>query len=238
VRRLTWFLWAIILLVAAGCGSAPRPASPVERPSLMPTPRPGVAYVAIIGDSYTSGSPAGGEGAKGWPLLAAATLQREGVQINPLVGAKRGSGYTKHGTKDSMPFIDQVRQVAGTNDRLVILFGSPKDRYSPAELVTSSVERTLAAAKKAAPKAKLLVIGPAWVAPPDQFPGVLQVRDIVKAQAEAAGATFVDPIDEKWFADHTDMVGVNGDYPDDAGHVLMADKIAPLIAQQLQAAQP
>jgi lysophospholipase L1-like esterase len=236
VRRLAAMLVAIVMLVV-GCGGSSPTQAPAELPNLKPTPQPGVSYVAIVGDSYTSGSASGGEGPNGWPSLVTALLQRQGVQINPLVGAERGSGYTAHAMKDSVPFINQVRQVAGPNDRLVILFGSAKDRYSPPDQLTASVQRTLAVAKATAPRAKLLVIGPASsVAISDQMPALLQVRDIVKAQADIAGATFVDPLAEGWFADHPETVGVNGDYPNDAGHALLAKKIAPLIARQLSPA--
>lgn len=85
-----------------------------------------------------------------------------------------------------------------------------------------------------APTAKLLVIGPPWVKPIPPA-GILQARDILKSQAEAAGATFVDPIAEGWFVDQPELIGSDGVHPSDAGHVYMANKIAPLIAQQLEA---
>jgi hypothetical protein len=62
---------------------------------------------------------------------------------------------------------------------------------------------------------------------------MLVARDIVKAQAEAIGATFVDPIAERWFVARPDLIGADGDHPNDAGHVYLAEKIGPLIAQQL-----
>jgi hypothetical protein len=114
------------------------------------------------------------------------------------------------------------------------MFGAIKDRYSPPDLLARSVEKALVEAKAKAPNAKLLVIGPAFVAQPDQLPATLLVRDIVKSQAEVAGAMFVDPLAENWFVDQPGMTGVNGDYPNNAGHALMASKIGPLIQRELQ----
>ena len=48
-----------------------------------------------------------------------------------------------------------------------------------------------------------------------------------------AGATFVDPIAERWFVDRPDLIGRDGVHPTDAGHAYMADKIAPLIGAEL-----
>jgi lysophospholipase L1-like esterase len=77
-----------------------------------------------------------------------------------------------------------------------------------------------------------LVIGPPWptVDVPDS---VLQIRDVLNAEARAAGAAFVDPIGAHWFVDRPDLIGPDGVHPNDAGHRYLADKIAPLIRTQL-----
>jgi lysophospholipase L1-like esterase len=235
VRLMAWVLLATVALIS-GCGGDPPPASRSEPAVLTPTPDPSVAYVGIIGDSYTSGLPSGGNDPNAWPTLVTTLLKNQGVTIKPSIGATNGSGYGKHRGKGSVLFFDQVHQAVGTKDKLVILFGAELDRTAlpdRADAMAAAVQRTLVKATKGAPDAKLLVIGPAWMQtnPP---PELLQLRDIVKAQAEAIGATFVDPLAEGWFTDHPEMIGPNGDRPNQAGHVLMAEKIAPLIAQQLQ----
>lgn len=155
------------------------------------------------------------------------------MRISLNVGAKTGSGYAGHSTPGSVPFIDQVRRVVGANDRLVVLFGSLNDQVNPPEQLAPLVQRTLAEAMTRAPNARLLVIGPAWVQP-DPPPGMLVARDVIKAEAQAIGATFVDPLTEAWFANHPELIGTDGNRPNDAGHEYMAEKILPLIAQQLQ----
>lgn len=237
MRRQCWALLTTIALISA-CGGNTGPIDKPELPILTAPPEPGVTYVAIIGDSFTSGSSSDGKGPNGWPSIVTSMLQNQGIKIKPAVGAKSGSGYVRHSTQGSVPFVNQVGQVVGTKSSLVIIFGSPYDQTvlpRLAEQFTSSVKHTLEEAKRAAPAAKLLIIGPAWVQP-NPSPGILQVRDIVKAEAEAAGAAFVDPLAEDWFAGHPELVGANGDSPDDEGHLLMAEKIAPIVVQQLQAA--
>ena len=79
---------------------------------------------------------------------------------------------------------------------------------------------------------EIVVIGPVWT-DPDPPPDVLQTRDVIQTEAGSKGAIFVDPIAEGWFRDNPDLIGSDGVHPTDAGHAYMADKIAPLIAQQL-----
>jgi lysophospholipase L1-like esterase len=236
VRLRAWVLLATVALISA-CGGHPESASRSELPVLSAAPDPSVTYVGVIGDSYTSGLQSGGNDPNAWPALVTTLLKKQGVTIKPSVGAANGSGYGKHRGHGSSPFIDQVHQAVGTKDNLVIVFGGELDRTAlpgGAEPMTAAVQRTFAKAKKAAPNAKLLVIGPAWVQP-DPPPEVLQLRDIVEAQADAIGARFVDPLTENWFTGHPEMIGTNGDRPNEAGHVLMAEKIAPHVAQELQA---
>jgi len=115
---------------------------------------------------------------------------------------------------------------------LVVLFGSRNDATVPADQLTPAVHTTLAKAKQMAPNAKFLVISPIW---PDAHPsgGILQARDILRAEAAAIGATFVDPIAEAWFWDRPDLIGADGKHPTNDGHVYMADRIAPVMAQLL-----
>jgi lysophospholipase L1-like esterase len=96
----------------------------------------------------------------------------------------------------------------------------------------TAARRTLGNARAAAPNASLLVIGPVYVKSAN--PGMLRARDAVMSQAESVGATFIDPFADEWFVGRPDLVGVDGKHPNDAGHHYLADKIAPLIAQNLR----
>ena len=81
-------------------------------------------------------------------------------------------------------------------------------------------------ARATAPGAKLLVIGPPWPTA-DVPPAVLQIRDVLGMQAGMAGATFIDPIAERWFVDRPDLIAPDGVHPTDAGHDYLAGLIAP-----------
>jgi lysophospholipase L1-like esterase len=115
---------------------------------------------------------------------------------------------------------------------LVVFFGSRNDQgVDPVSLWTMA-NTNFDLARRTAPGARLLVIGPPW--PTADVPAsVLQIRDILGAAARTAGATFVDPLAEGWFVGRPELIGADGVHPTDAGHAYMADKIAPLIRAQL-----
>jgi lysophospholipase L1-like esterase len=245
VHRLTWVLLATVALIV-GCHRDPIPHPSRPDPvALAPAPKPGVDYVAIIGDSDTQGSAEGGEGPAGWPALVTIQLKNQGITIEPRVNADVTSGYTKSRDTKARSFTDRVAGAAGANDQLVVLFGSRNDEYAAippnsAFALTAAVQDTMAKVRERAPNAKILVIGPPWTAwaDDDPTPAILLVRDTLKAQAEAAGAVFVDPIADQWFVDRPDLIGSDGVNPTDQGHVYMADKIAPVMAQLLRPPPP
>lgn len=228
-------LCKVTLWVLAFCCIAGWPP-PSAAATTCGTPSATVASeVAIIGDSYTAGSAMGGVRDKSWSSVAQGLLNGLGVPVDFTVGADRGSGYAKTGGSGTV-FADQIPKAVSANDRLVVLFGSLNDGSMSVDQLQPAVNRTLELVKSSAPDASLLVIGPSWVtaSPP---PRVLRVRDVLKDQSRAAGAHFVDPLSEKWFADHPELIGSDGIHPTDVGHAYLADKIGPLIAQQLDCAQ-
>jgi lysophospholipase L1-like esterase len=114
----------------------------------------------------------------------------------------------------------------------VVFFGSRNDQGVDPGLLAERARDTFDAARNFAPSARFLVIGPPW--PTADVPGsMLVIRDVLNAEARAAGAAFVDPIGDRWFVDRPDLIGPDGVHPNDAGHAYLADKIAPLIRTQL-----
>src|SRR5271166_4206265 len=163
-------------------------------------------HVAVIGDSYTTGTDEGGLGPKSWTARAWQTLGTRGVRIAANVEAEGKAGYVV-----------------------------PGDHDSTFEDLTARAEKAQAAfnlARRFAPSARVLVIGPPW--PTADVPdSMLRIRDVLNARARAVGAAFVDPIGDGWFVDRPDLIGPDGVHPNDAGHEYLADKIAPLIRAQL-----
>lgn len=188
-------------------------------------------HVAVVGDSYTTGTGEGGEGPRSWTARAWQMLAQGGERIAPDVAAERGAGYVVRGDHGSV-FEDLTARAVKPDDALVVLFGSRNDQGVDPRLLTERVRTTYDLARRLAPSAKLLVIGPPWPTA-DVPPAMLQIRNVLGAAAAAAGAAFVDPIAERWFVDRPDLIGADGVHPTDAGHHYMADMIAALIQAQL-----
>jgi lysophospholipase L1-like esterase len=188
-------------------------------------------HVAVIGDSYTTGTDEGGLGTRAWTALAWHTLAQRGVPITAEVAAEGRAGYVVPGDHNSI-FEDLTARAVKPDDALVVFFGSRNDEGVDPGLLAGKAREAFGLARRFAPSARFLVIGPPW--PTADVPGpVLQIRDVLNATARAAGATFVDPLGDGWFVDRPDLIGPDGVHPNDAGHQYLADKIAPLIRMQL-----
>ncbi|KUI28587.1 GDSL lipase [Mycobacterium sp. GA-2829] len=187
--------------------------------------------VAVVGDSYTTGSGEGGEGPRGWTTRAWQLLAQQGIPVRADVVAEGGAGYGTRGNRGSV-FEDLTARAVQPDDHLVVFYGSRNDEHVEPTLLSIMVYGVFQLARRTAPDARFLVIGPPWpTADPPQ--AILRIRDTLRYQSGLAKATFVDPIAERWFVDHPELIGADGVHPTDAGHVYMADKIAPLIADQL-----
>lgn len=209
----------------------------LNAPSARPTPYrvltadTPVSRIALIGDSYTNGTAIGGQGPNAWPNRAWKTLGNQGLPVAADVAAEGRAGYGVRGDQGNM-FGDLTARVVKPDDALVVFYGSRNDQGVDPNVLSGLIFNAFAQAHGVAPRARLLVIGPPWPTA-DVPPAVLQIRDILAFQSMLAGATFVDPIAERWFVDRPDLIGRDGVHPTDAGHVYQADKIAPLIGAQL-----
>ena len=209
----------------------------VNAPSVRTTPYDALTAgapmtrIAVVGDSYTNGTAIGGLGANAWPSLTWKSLARRGVQVAADVAAEGRAGYGVRGDQGNL-FGDLTPRAVRPDDALVVFYGSRNDAGVDPNVLSGQIFNAFALAHGIAPNARLLVIGPPWPTA-DVPPAVLQVRDILAFQAMLAGATFIDPIAAGWFVDRPDLIGPDGVHPTDAGHAYMADKIAPLIGDQL-----
>jgi lysophospholipase L1-like esterase len=226
VSRLVTFVISIGLLV----GVANAGSTSVRHNDIV-TLDASLNRVAVVGDSYTAGGELGGLGSKGWTTRAWQLLAREGIPVSPDVAAEGGAGYGTRGNHGSV-FEDLTADAVKPDDALVVYFGSRNDQGVDPTQLSVLAYGTFQLARRTAPSAKFLVIGPPWPTadPPDP---VLKIRDALKYQAGVAGATFIDPISQGWFVGRPDLIGKDGVHPTDAGHAYMAEKIAPLIGAQL-----
>ena len=226
VKRATTVVIAVTLLIVAGCQ---RPNT-VGHKEIVPL-NYSVNRIAVIGDSYTTGGGEGGLGEKGWPAQAWQILARQGIATTADVGAQGGAGYGTRGNRGSL-FEDLTAATVKPDDTLVVFFGSRNDQGVDPTQLSILTYGTFQLARRIAPTARFLVIGPPWptAEPP---PAVLRIRDVLAYQADLAGATFIDPLAAGWFVGRPDLIAADGVHPTDAGHTYMAEKIAPLIGAQL-----
>jgi hypothetical protein len=139
------------------------------------------------------------------------------------VAAEQGAGYVATGA-GGLTF----GELAGTLDLagadVVVVLGSRDDGPGIADQVAEAGGALFADIAEQAPDARLVVIGPIW---PEASPpaGARNNRDVLRDAAEAAGATFVDPLEEAWFVDEPDLLGADGVYPSDGGHEYLADLV-------------
>jgi lysophospholipase L1-like esterase len=217
---------AVLVLsgLALGQARSEAPANAGSVPQLPASTEQATApqRLTVIGDSYTAGSGAdSGEEAR-WPALVRTKL---GIAVDNL--AIGGVGYAQTNEKGEN-FVVESRDIS-PESTAIVFFGSRNDQSNPAGVRTASAE-AFANALKAVPAEDILVIGPAWT---DSMPPafVTAARDSVKASADEAGLTFIDPLELGWIADTPDLIGDDAIHPTDAGQAYLAEKLSPLVEQ-------
>jgi lysophospholipase L1-like esterase len=230
-NRFGTFVLSMALLLGAALNAPSARTRPDDRPFHTMTAGAPVTRIAVIGDSYTNGTAIGGQGANAWPALAWKSLARRGMQVTADVAAEGRAGYGVRGDQGNL-FTDLTPRAVRPDDAVVVFYGSRNDQGVDPNTLGGQVYNAFTLAHSIAPTGRLLVIGPPWPTA-DVPPAVLQVRDILSFQSMLAGATFIDPLAAGWFLDRPDLIGPDGVHPTDAGHAYMAEKIAPLIGDQL-----
>jgi len=229
VTRLATFAISIVVLVAVASSGLVDSAQ--ARPYRALTLDLRLKPVAVIGDSYTTGTNEGGLGANSWTARTWRSLTVPGLRIASEVAAEGRAGYGAIGDHGSI-FQDLTAKVVKPEDVLVVFFGSRNDQDVDPVLLAQRVHATFTLARRLAPSARFLVVGPPWPTADVPLP-VLVIRDVLAGAAWAAQADFVDPIGDRWFVDRPDLIGSDGVHPNDAGHEYMAEKMVPLIRWQL-----
>lgn len=220
----------VVVVFAALCGVGVAYLLGTWRPAA-----PAPTRVAVIGDSYTEGTPVGGAtSGTNWTSQVVPLLHQQGIDVTVAVKGAGGSGYVATGGY-GVTFRQLVPSVVTPDTDLLVVFGSRNDSEHPD--VQREAAATFTAARLISPDIKILAIGPEWI--DGNVPGsVADTRDEVRAAAAAARVDFVDPLAEGWFAgpDHQ-LIGSDGWHPTDAGHRYMAEKIAPRMAELLRRPQ-
>ncbi len=198
------------------------------------TPVDSAPLVAVIGDSYTGGSAMGGYGAGNWTEIIRLRLNSANMPVRMTMSGQGGSGYVNPGSRGTV-FPGEAARIVDPYDKVVVIFGSRNDTRQPVQAVRSAANATYSQIKSTAANATLVVIGPAWTNR-DVPPAITAIRDVLRSEAEAAGAVFVDPLTESWFfGEETTLIGEDGVNPTDDGHQYLADRIEPYIRAALTA---
>jgi lysophospholipase L1-like esterase len=216
---------AVVVLFGSLTVAHARHEQPMPKVSSAPLANQKPKKVVAIGDSLTESTAFGDAQANCWNQLVFRQLRKRGVDINAESSGEAGSGYVAHGIRGTT-FGEEARTLLDPDDDLVMIFGGSSDAPAKPELV-AAVHDTLVFVRKASPHAKLIVAGPISLAA-DPPPDVTRVRDIVRDEAVKIGATFVDPITDKWFVGDPTLIREDGSATDE-GHTYIAERLLPVI---------
>ena len=167
-----------------------------------------------------------------WPALVWSSLKSSVGIVVPVIVGEGASGYVHPGNAGST-FGEIATMYVNPKDELVVFFGSSNDSVASASVLASAAHVAFANTKAAAPAAKLLVIGPV-ATNPTPGPGLARIPGILRSEALAVGAVFVDPIAEGWLATDPELIGSDRVHPNDAGQKYLAEQIGPLMRNALQ----
>ena len=181
----------------------------------------GTPVVAFLGDSWTVG--VGATGSDGYAPRTAALLgwsyRNFGVS---------GSGYSVPGPYDSL-FAERIAPLAAAHPDVVVVQGSLNERGSTAGALAPAAEETLAELRTALdPGTPVLVLGASYN--PGTPDATMDWINAAVADAAAGnGLPFIDVARANWTDPADPSVWADTIHPDDRGHQLIAERLAPLL---------
>jgi lysophospholipase L1-like esterase len=233
---LTALAAAPLLAVLVGCGSGGHAASQagsagdstpstdaVATPSVSqsaPARSEGATSALFFGDSYIVG------GAYTGPQNSMGAVAARRLEWSYQIRGGGGTGFVAGNPDYGIPpFLGQIRNGAldvGPVDWLVIE-GGGNDRDDEPGLVTRRAVRTLKAAAKRHPEARLVLVG-TMDPTVDSFTDTDRVIGALGAAAAQLGIPYVNA--QHWLEGRPDLVGPDFDHPTAAGHRLCGRKLA------------
>jgi lysophospholipase L1-like esterase len=208
---------AVLLSTGTRGGAAPSPTPPPATHLVAGQP-----LVAFLGDSWTVG--VGATGRRGYVVRTAERLGWGYADFG--VG---GSGYSVPGPHHSR-FAQRIPQLVAMHPDLVVVQGSLNERHSTPAALGAAADSTLARLKAAlAPGTPVLVVGASYN-PGTADATIDWINREVSSAAAAAGLPFVDPAAAHWLDPRDRGLWSDTIHPDDRGHQLVADALAPLLS--------
>ena len=198
----------------------PSPA-PAARATASATATAGPQIVAFLGDSYAFGTGASTQ-SKRWADLV--SLKQGWVEKNL---SDNSTSYSTVGAPGSTSYRSRLNAVVATGAQIVVVSGGRNDVGVAAGQFRGDVRATFAGIHAGLPRARIIVVSPTWGNDPAPQP-LTDLISIVKAEAERAGATYLD-IGEPMFG-QSSMVGADGWHPNDAGYAAIAAAVERALA--------
>ncbi|MBW8485352.1 SGNH/GDSL hydrolase family protein [Actinomadura parmotrematis] len=197
-----------------------------RRETVDPPRRTPLVYA--LGDSYTVGVQGGATRATAFPAEAA---RRLGWRL--VAAGHAGTGFVGTG-RIGKPFATLFQEQLAWRDApdLVIVSGGHNDVWYRPARVERSARSLLDTVRRRWPGVPLVLVGPLWGGDPGRK--ALAVRDLLGRVAAAAGATFLDPLAERWITgDRRKGTGnapayirSDGTHPNAAGNAYLAGRFA------------
>lgn len=208
-------------VILAGCNSIP------ASNQASAAPAEATDQVVVIGDSLSTGY--GTRPELAWPVLLQEDYTNAHRPVHITNAAQNGSGYLSVGADEETFESEIAGSVTSTTD-LVLLFGSENDMGTDPTTLERTAADAFARIKSAAPRAAIVVVGPpSYTDSPEAER--LDVRDAIRSAADAAGASFIDPIADQWIMGQVEnLIGPDGDHPSEAGQRYLAAKMAAIVS--------
>jgi lysophospholipase L1-like esterase len=207
---------AVLVVTGVPGGAAPAPTLPPATHLVAGQP-----LVAFLGDSWTAG--VGATDRRGYVVRTAERLGWGYANFG--VG---GSGYSVPGPHHSL-FAERIPQLVALHPDLVVVQGSLNERHGAPGELGPAARSTLAQLRTALPPGTpVLVIGASYN-PGTANSTIDRINREVSQGAAAAGVPFLDPAAAGWLDPHDPALWSDTIHPDDRGHQLVADALAPLL---------
>jgi len=235
---------ALTARVAAGSATGASPSLPpafrtgseprakrrpiVVLPDLEPTVVAGIgrgATAVFLGDSFTSGWNGAGLGSRGWPALVGAARGWKVVNL-----AVPGTGFINPGWTNQ-PLGSRISAAVRRDPAIVFVATGHNDSRWSTSATIAAAERDIDRLHAGLPDAMIVIVAPIWQdgSPPSRC---LDLRDALRRKAAAIGATFIDPLAERWFAGASHRyIGSDGLHPTNAGHAWLAGRVLADLAR-------
>ena len=207
---------AVLVVAGAPGGATAAPAGPPATHLVAGEP-----LVAFLGDSWTAG--VGATDRRGYVVRTAGRLGWGYANFG--VG---GSGYSVPGPHHSL-FAERIPQLVALHPDLVVVQGSLNERHSTPGRLGPAARTTLAELASALPPGTPVVVIGASYNPGTADTTIDWINREVSRAATAAGLRFVDPAAAGWLDPHDPGLWSDTIHPDDRGHQLVADALAPLL---------